>query len=94
MRLKKPEARLRFFTNASAGKRHDDASGGSQPSYKLESMKIIMEFPKPKNPDEQNAIPENERKQASISSINFYLIRLGQQPQDTVRILAVAGCHI
>eukprot|EP00877_Chromochloris_zofingiensis_P013598 jgi/Chrzof1/8492/Cz03g13040.t1 len=75
MRLKKPEARLRFFTNASAGKRHDDASGGSQPSYKLESMKIIMEFPKPKNPDEQNAIPENERKQELSAAKCYEILR-------------------
>ncbi|WIA28234.1 hypothetical protein OEZ86_010790 [Tetradesmus obliquus] len=61
--LRKPQARLRHFVGACASKRFDDAGGNPQPAYKLEGMKIIMEFPKPKNPDEAGAMPEVERKQ-------------------------------
>jgi hypothetical protein len=39
------------------------AAGNPQPAYKLDGMKIVMEFPKPKNPDEAGAMPEVERKQ-------------------------------
>jgi hypothetical protein len=38
-------------------------AGNPQPAYKLDGMKIMMEFPKPKNPDEAGAMPEVERKQ-------------------------------
>jgi hypothetical protein len=38
-------------------------AGNPQPAYKMEGMKIIMEFPKPKNPEEAGAMPEVERKQ-------------------------------
>ena len=42
-------------------KRMDEATGAPQPAYKFDGMKIMMEFPKPKNEDEG---PETgERKQ-------------------------------
>jgi hypothetical protein len=40
-------------------------AGNPQPAYKLEGMKIIMEFPKPKNPEEAGAMQEVERKQVT-----------------------------
>ncbi|KAF6257604.1 hypothetical protein COO60DRAFT_1622218 [Scenedesmus sp. NREL 46B-D3] len=61
--LRKPQARLRHFVAACASKRFDDAGGNPQPAYKLEGMKIMLEFPKPKNPEEAGAMPEVERKQ-------------------------------
>lgn len=59
----KPEARLKYFTALCGGKRHDDRSGAPQPAYRLDSMKIIMEFPKPKDPSAADAMPEAERRQ-------------------------------
>lgn len=42
-------------------------SGNPQPAYKLEGMKILMEFPKPKDEEQMaNAMPEVERKQVSL----------------------------
>jgi hypothetical protein len=39
-------------------------AGNPQPAYKLEGMKILMEFPKPKDEEQAaNAMPEVERKQ-------------------------------
>eukprot|EP00879_Flechtneria_rotunda_P006150 GHRR01006467.1.p1 GENE.GHRR01006467.1~~GHRR01006467.1.p1 ORF type:complete len:1335 (+),score=429.51 GHRR01006467.1:359-4363(+) len=61
--LRKPQARLRHFVAACASKRFDDAGGNPQPSYKLEAMKILMEFPKPKDPEAAGAMADVERKQ-------------------------------
>lgn len=49
------------------------APGNPQPAYKLEGMKIIMEFPKPKNPEEAGAMPEVERKQVRAYSSWWFL---------------------
>jgi hypothetical protein len=44
------------------------ATGNPQPAYKLEGMKILMEFPKPKDEEQAaNAMPEVERKQVRCS---------------------------
>ena len=66
-KFRKPEQRLRYFVHLCSGKKQDEASGGIQPKYKLESMKIIMEFPKPnpKDGETEGALPESERKQVS-----------------------------
>jgi hypothetical protein len=47
-RIKKPETRLRFFVAACGGKRVDESTGNPQPAYRLDKMKIMMEFAKPK----------------------------------------------
>ncbi len=53
--------RLRHFVACCASKRYDEATGNSQPAYKFDGMKIMMEFPKPKNEEEQ--AEQGERKQ-------------------------------
>jgi hypothetical protein len=42
-------------------------TGNPQPAYKLDGMKILMEFPKPKDPEAAGAMAEVDRKQASGS---------------------------
>lgn len=41
-------------------------TGNPQPAYKIEGMKILMEFPTPKDPDQAGAMPEVERKQVCL----------------------------
>lgn len=41
----------------------DEASGNPQPKYKVEGMRIIAEFPKPKEDDDIDMVAEVERKQ-------------------------------
>jgi hypothetical protein len=44
-------------------------TGNPQPAYKLEGMKILMEFPKPKDEEQAaNAMPEVERKQVCVAA--------------------------
>jgi DNA-directed RNA polymerase II subunit RPB1 len=38
-------------------------TGNVQPAYKLDGMKIMVEFPAPKDPEAAAAVPELERKQ-------------------------------
>ena len=57
MRTRNPEQRLRAFLQLCGSKRFDEETGAPQPAYKLDSMRIMAEFPKPKvrglhgNPD-------------------------------------------
>ena len=70
MRARKPEQRLRAFLALCGGKRVCDFTGGPQPQYRLESMRIMAEFPKPKDDDDlaPEAASEIERKQACNGS--------------------------
>ena len=64
MRIQDPDKRLRHIVAMCGHKRMDEATGASQPAYKMDGMKIMMEFPKPKNEEEG---PETgERKQVTI----------------------------
>lgn len=47
--IRRPEARLRFLANACGGKTGDPTSGEPHPKYKMQGMKIMYTFPKPKN---------------------------------------------
>ena len=61
LRIQDPDKRLRHIVGMCGHKRMDEATGAPQPAYKFDGMKIMMEFPKPKNEDEG---PETgERKQ-------------------------------
>lgn len=61
MRIQDPDKRLRYIVGMCASKRMDEATGAPQPAYKMDGMKIMLEFPKPKNEEEG---PEaGERKQ-------------------------------
>lgn len=73
----KPEARLRYFTALCASKRVDEATGAPQPSYRLEGVKIVLEFPKPKNADDPIAsqIPESERRQELSAARCYDILR-------------------
>jgi DNA-directed RNA polymerase II subunit RPB1 len=72
----KPEARLRYFTALCASKRLDEATGAPQPSYRLEGVKIVLEFPKPKNADDPAAqVPESERRQELSAARCYEILR-------------------
>jgi DNA-directed RNA polymerase II subunit RPB1 len=47
----------------------DEATGAPQPAYKMEGMKIMMEFPKPKNDSEGPDMGERKQVWASSSSL-------------------------
>ena len=61
LKIKAPESRLRHFVAACASKRMDESTGNLQPAYKMDGMKIMCEFPKPKGDDEGADV--GERKQ-------------------------------
>lgn len=64
MRIQDPDKRLRYIVGMCASKRMDEATGAPQPAYKMDGMKIMLEFPKPKNEEEG---PEaGERKQVRM----------------------------
>ena len=48
MRTRNPEQRLRAFLALCGGRRFDEETGAPQPAYKMDSMRIMAEFPKPK----------------------------------------------
>ena len=50
MRTRNPEQRLRAFLALCGGKRFDEETGAPQPAYRMDSMRIMAEFPKPKVP--------------------------------------------
>ncbi len=62
--IRSPESRLRYFVSVCGSKRVDEATGAPQPAYKYENMKIICEFAKPKNEEEQP--DQGERKQVRL----------------------------
>ena len=48
MRTRNPEQRLRAFLALCGSRRFDEETGAPQPAYKMDSMRIMAEFPKPK----------------------------------------------
>ncbi|KAL0051000.1 hypothetical protein WJX82_000334 [Trebouxia sp. C0006] len=62
-RARKPEAKLRTILSACQGVTKDELSGAPQPKYRLDGLRIMMEFPKPKDDEEQAAENITERKQ-------------------------------
>eukprot|EP00798_Chlamydomonas_sp_ICE-L_P031184 gene31184-6328_t len=61
LKIKSSDARLRHFVGACSNKRMDEATGNLQPAYKMDGMKIMCEFPKPKG--EEEGTDNGERKQ-------------------------------
>ena len=57
-RIQDPDKRLRAIVGMCAGKKTDENTGAPQPSYKFEGLKIILEFPKPKNEEDAPDIGE------------------------------------
>ncbi len=62
LRISDPEKRLRYFVHLCQSKKLDEATGNPQPSYRLEGLKIMAEFPKIKGDEEQEQ-DNVERKQ-------------------------------
>ncbi|KAG2501690.1 hypothetical protein HYH03_000192 [Edaphochlamys debaryana] len=62
LRISDPEKRLRYFVHLCQGKKLDEATGNPQPSYRLDGLKIMAEFPKLKGDEEQEQ-DNVERKQ-------------------------------
>jgi len=64
-RVRNPQARLRAFLAACAGKKADDATGSPQPQYRVDGPKVWAEFPKarPGADGEGVGVPEVERRQ-------------------------------
>ena len=62
MRARNPEQRLRAFLAGCSGKKECPYTNAPQPHYKMDGMKIMAEFPKPKNDDD--ILPDTiDRKQ-------------------------------
>lgn len=62
LRISDSEKRLRYFVHLCQGKKLDEATGNPQPSYRLDGLKIMAEFPKIKGDEEQEQ-DNVERKQ-------------------------------
>ncbi|GLI67975.1 hypothetical protein VaNZ11_012311 [Volvox africanus] len=62
LRISDSEKRLRYFVHLCQGKKMDEATGNPQPSYRLDGLKIMAEFPKIKGDEEQEQ-DNVERKQ-------------------------------
>ncbi|KAF5837019.1 DNA-dependent RNA polymerase II largest subunit [Dunaliella salina] len=71
--IRSPEGRLRYFVSICNSKRIDEATGAPQPAYKYENMKIICEFAKPKNEEEQP--DQGERKQELSAERAYEILR-------------------
>ena len=63
MRARNPEQRLRAFLHHCQGKRECPYTNAPQPLYRLDGVKISLEFPKPKSEDDAPA-EAGDRKQA------------------------------
>ncbi|KAK9843436.1 hypothetical protein WJX81_002541 [Elliptochloris bilobata] len=63
MSKRSPEARLRAFLNLCASKRVCEHTGGPQPAYKMDGMRIMADFPKPRDDDAMESVADVERKQ-------------------------------
>ena len=62
MRAKKPEQRLRTFLGFCQPKKECPYTNAPQPMYRIDGMRIMMEFPKPKADDDMPA-EQADRKQ-------------------------------
>lgn len=51
-RIQDPNQRLRAIVGMCAGKKTDENTGAPQPSYRFDGLKIILEFPRPKNDED------------------------------------------
>lgn len=66
IKARKPEQRLRAFLGHCQGRKECPYTNAPQPSYRMDGMKIMMEFPKPKTDDDLP--PEQaDRKQVPFS---------------------------
>ena len=86
MSKRAPEARLRAFLALCGSKRVCEHTGGPQPAYRVDGMRIMAEFPKPKDDDGMDSFADVERKQevrppasggcsaASTTAILHYLV--------------------
>ena len=63
MSKRSPEARLRAFLALCGSKRVCEHTGGPQPAYRVDGMRIMAEFPKPKDDDGMDSFADVERKQ-------------------------------
>ena len=64
VRSRNPQSKLRIVLKACSTKSADDRTGAPQPKYRIDGMKIMMEFPKPNGQDdEMGAEAITERKQ-------------------------------
>ena len=63
MSKRAPEARLRAFLALCGSKRVCEHTGGPQPAYRVDGMRIMAEFPKPKDDDGTDSFADVERKQ-------------------------------
>ncbi|KAL3142999.1 DNA-directed RNA polymerase II subunit rpb1 [Trebouxia sp. C0009 RCD-2024] len=75
MRARKPEAKLRIILGACQGVTKDEASGAPQPKYRLDGLRIMMEFPKPKDDEEQAAENITERKQELTAERAYEILK-------------------
>ena len=66
MRARNPEQRLRAFLHHCQGKRECPYTNAPQPVYRLDGVKISLEFPKPKSDDDAPA-ETGDRKQVRIA---------------------------
>ena len=71
MRIKDPNARLRYFASICGTKSVDIFSGGPQPKYRLTGTKIHVDFEKVK----QEELGENERKQELSASHAYEILK-------------------
>ena len=62
IRARNPEQRLRAFLHICQGKKECPYTNAPQPTYRLDGLKIMMEFPKPKG-DEDAPPDTGDRKQ-------------------------------
>jgi hypothetical protein len=75
---------------------HNATTGNPQPKYKLDGMKVLMEFPKPKGDEESvNAMQEVDRKQVRARARASRASRASScAPAVCVRVcMPMRGCH-
>ncbi len=70
-RIRSPEARLRYFSNTCAGKKTCEVSGAPLPVYRVDGLKVMMEFPKPKGDAADAAEATGDRKQVRCCPDNI-----------------------
>lgn len=73
MRAKKPEQRLRTFLGFCQPKKECPYTNAPQPTYRMDGMKIMMEFPKPKADDD---LPPEQADRKQVLSCSISLTRL------------------
>jgi hypothetical protein len=96
MRARNPEARLRAFLALCGAKRVCEHTGGPQPQYRMDGMRIMAEFPKPKDDDAAESVADVERKQEVRRARAPPHARAGRAPPAARRAPArsAAGCRV